>query len=77
MVGDHIVQIAGRETKSLSMAQVRDLIVGPAGTTVTISITRKMHDKNDQEIEQNFVLELTRAENKNQDRLLSSLPRLP
>ena len=77
MVGDHIVQIAGRETKSLSMAQVRDLIVGPAGTTVTISIMRKMHDKDDQEIEQNVVLELTRAENKIRDRLLSSLPRLP
>ena len=47
---------------------MRELIVGPPGSIVTLSVKRKMHDKDDHDKEQNFDLELTRAEIKHQER---------
>lgn len=57
LVGDHILKIAGKETKGLTMPQVRDLIVGPPGSVVTLCVNRKVDDH-----EQAFDIDLTREE---------------
>jgi len=68
IVGDHILKIAGKETKFLTMSQVRDLIVGPPESIVTMKIIRRMHDAEDHDKEETFDVELVRAEIKKSDR---------
>ena len=50
--------------------QVRDLIVGPPGSVVVLSVDRKMGDK-----EEIFDVELTRAEIVPRDRYTWSYPK--